>query len=377
MNILFIFTIICSTIHTYSRADNTNYTHITPTYYCSTPDNSSNNNSQFFANQNLLSVDFLSRNQSHWFPASPGLESMSTGQLQAYFAAQKLSEDEILSQQQLYMSNAYIALVKNYVAYPAYIKKYHQKYLKYGALRKCWSWIKGTYTSGMARRFRELHQDLVRKEAAQQLLSKQQEVHRGYHGQLKKIESELIAKSVNMPYAQARREALHATYLNDARVQRKILVAEDIQYFAREYEIEPSMLEQGFMNPYEYQLHTEFIDQLSAVVQLQSISDRCHEYQVFLDAVGYGVSLGIEANHDHDAVAATHWADYAWNMLDIAKAVGEGIALGCYNVAMIPVQVASGAMYCATHLTESLKALTYFFSCDYHVDMIRSCLKGL
>gem|GEM_PF-1287893 len=361
MSILFIFTILCSSMHICGYASNANYTHITPTYSCSTSGNSSNNNSRFFASQNLSSADFLSGNQFHAAPASPGLESMSTEQLQIYFAAQKLSEDEILSQRQLYMSNAYIELVKNYAAYPAYIKKYYQKYLKYGAFRKCWSWIKGSYKSGMAQRFRELHQNLVRAEQAKQRIQEYQAQQAVYHEQLQKIEYELLAKNVQAPYTHARVKALRDTTVHNARIEKRISVTEDVQRYAKEYEIERSMLEQGLMNPYEYQLHTEFIDQLNVAVELRSMPNRCREYQVFLDAVGYGVSLGLEANHNHEAATATHWADCGWKLLDIAQAIGEGVALGCYNTVMLPVNLAilagQAIAYPIAHPVESLNLL--------------------
>ena len=354
MNILVLFAILFSFISIKSYGDNTNYLSITPTYYCSTDDSSRSN---FWISVCCNPSSFSPIQLPCAAQTCPSLQSMSTAELQAYFTAKNWTEDEILSQRQLYISNAYIELVKNYAAYPAYIKKYYQKYLKYGVLRKCWSWMKGTYTSGMAHRFRELHQDLVREETAQQLRSKQQEVQRMYHGELKKIESELIA---NIPYTQARREAINATYKNDLRTLRKISVAEDVQRSAKEYEIEKSALEQGLMNPYEYQLHTEFVEQLHAVTRLQSHS-QWGEYHVFLDAVGYGVSLGIEANHDHDAVTATHWADYAWKALDIAQAVGEGIALGCYNTIMMPIDLAilagQAVTYPIIHPIESFNVL--------------------
>jgi len=354
------------------------YGGIEPVFYCST-----NNESQSVfdndywkdINQSQYQTNLLS--SMHHVPQVPELQTMSTAQLEAYFAAHQLSEKEILEQPQLYMSDAYIALVKKYSSYPAYVRKYYEKYVKYGFAHKCWSWIKGSYKSSMAQRFIDLYREQVRAEHAKKLIQEYQAQKAVYHEQLQKIEHGLLAKNVQVPYTDARVKALQATVVNGQRIERRMSVAEDVQHFAKEYEIEQSMLERGFMNPYEYQLHTEFIDQLNIAVQLQSMPNRCREHQVFLDAVGYGVSLGLEANHNHEAAIATHWADYGWKALDLIKAFGEGVALGCYNLAMIPVQVASGAMYCATHLTETLKTLDYFFSCAYNVDMAKAGMDWL
>src|SRR3984885_2404528 len=364
-NILFTFIVFYFSIsaQSYNNYNATTFC-ITPSYICSFSDNVSNNNSWISINYTPLNGNLLSHSRFASSPPQPTLEYMSKTELNAYFAAQQWTEDKILSQYQLYMSDAYIELVKSYQSYPTYIKKYYEKYLEYGIARKCWKWIIGTYKAGMAQRFKKLYQDQI-----------QQEAQRAYHNQLNNIESTLITKDT--PYYYPRLGALHATYCNDMRVQQKIPVSEDVQHFAKAYEIEQSMLERGFMNPYEYQLHTEFIDQLNIAVQLQAMPNRCREHQLFLDAIGYGVALGLEANHNHETATATHWADYGWKLLDIAQAIGEGVALGCYNLAMIPVQVASGAMYCATHLTESLKALDYFFSCQYHIDIAKAGMDWL
>src|ERR1700733_7680693 len=354
------------------------YGGIEPVFYCST-----NNESQSVfdndywkdINQSQYQTNLLS--SMHHVPQVPELQTMSTAQLEAYFAAHQLSEKEILEQPQLYMSDAYIALVKKYSSYPAYVRKYYEKYVKYGFAHKCWSWIKGSYKSSMAQRFIDLYREQVRAEHAKKLIQEYQAQKAVYHEQLQKIEHGLLAKNVQVPYTDARVKALQATVVNGQRIERRMSVAEDVQHFAKEYEIEQSMLERGFMNPYEYQLHTEFIDQLNIAVQLQAMPNRCREHQLFLDAIGYGVALGLEANHNHETATATHWADYGWKLLDIAQAIGEGVALGCYNLAMIPVQVASGAMYCATHLTESLKALDYFFSCQYHIDIAKAGMDWL
>jgi len=307
----------------------------------------------------------------HYVPQAPDLQTMSTAQLEHYFAAHHLSEREILEQPQLYMSDAYIALVKKYSLYSAYIKKYYEKYVQYGFARKCLSWIKGSYKSGMAQRFIDLHQEQVRAEHAKKLIQEQAQ-QAAYHEQLQKIEHELITKNVQTPYARTRIEALRATAVNDARIQRKVVITEDAQHFAKEYEIEQSMLEHGFMNPYEYQLHTEFIDQLNVAVQLQSMPNKCREHQVLLDTIGYGVSLGLEANHNHEAATATHWADCGWWLLDILRPISEGIALGCYNTIMLPVNLAMLAGQAAAHpiahpveslniLGQGIKTILFFF----------------
>jgi hypothetical protein len=54
---------------------------------------------------------------------------------------------------------------------------------------------------------------------------------------------------------------------------------------------------------------------------------------LFFDAIGEGVALGIAANKKNEPIIATSWADFGWEVLEVAKGIGEGVVLGAYNTA--------------------------------------------
>jgi hypothetical protein len=85
------------------------------------------------------------------------------------------------------------------------------------------------------------------------------------------------------------------------------------------------------MNAYEYQLYTEFVDQLAQLTYLTDTYCIAKTENLFLDAIGEGVALGIEANKKHEPVIATRWANFGWEVLEIAKGIGEGVVLGACN----------------------------------------------
>jgi hypothetical protein len=266
----------------------------------------------------------------------------STQQWMNYFATHHWTEKQILQCPLLYMNNAYLSIAKQLPSYPTCVKKYHEKYRNYTLLQKVVGFFKGTYQHNLAQRFAQLHRECeaTRKLQEQQERQRQQaeekkvqEIKRqAYLHQLNQIKQVIIADD-NVDYHQHRLGALTTIQNgNEQRTTRTFCIDEQTYSFAHDYAISGQMLNVGTMNAYEHQLHTEFVEQLSKGAQLKLLYTNVPDHTVFLDALGYGVALGIAANNKKDAVEATHWADYCWKVLDIAKAIGDGVALGAYNM---------------------------------------------
>jgi hypothetical protein len=81
------------------------------------------------------------------------------------------------------------------------------------------------------------------------------------------------------------------------------------------------------------QIHTEFVEQLAQLTDLCATYPLSRTENLFFDAIGEGVALGIKANKKYEPIIATCWADFGWKVLEVVKGIGEGVVLGTYNTA--------------------------------------------
>src|ERR1700735_4211912 len=285
MNIVYLFTVLCCSlqVQVYGSYDFEASIRTEPSYSYHYRDSLSNN-------------DLYSTSQFHHSSTQqPDLNRLSSAELERYFADHRWTAEQILDTPAYYMSDEYVRMAKKQPAYAAHVKKHYEKYVAYSALQKAFGWIKGTYTTGMAKRFAALYTECLREqdirkrreEEAKRLdqIDAERACYKVQYGQtLDAVERYLLKRSESVPYYHARREALKATQRNDIRVEKKINVDEIIKQFAQMYEIEQSIFDHGIMNAYEYQLHTEFIEQLSTATKLQHFYDNVQDYRVFLDA---------------------------------------------------------------------------------------------
>ena len=156
------------------------------------------------------------------------LQDMSKQQLINYFALYRWTEKEILSPPLLYMSDNYVSLVKQLPEYPAYVKKYSEKYSTYNSMQKVWGYITRTYQPNLAKRFIELYnkcqeekKSLEQKEIecltaehrkAQEAKKRQYET---YQQKLVTLELQLQLQNCEYEYGHARLNALHYTIANN------------------------------------------------------------------------------------------------------------------------------------------------------------------
>lgn len=183
-----------------------------------------------------------------------------------------------------------------------------------------------------------------------------------------------LTQQRHTPCYQKRLKALDKIRNNSKRVKRTTVVNHDVSVFAQKYDISARNLMHTKFNHYQYQLHTEFLQQLTEATELKHLYKHAGDYTVFIDAIGHGIALGVEANHSKQTVAATYWADVVWQTIDIAKAVGEGIGLGVYNTAASGAQIIKGAgnavlhpMETARTIARGIDAILSFFALDFEI----------
>jgi hypothetical protein len=268
---------------------------------------------------------------------TPGVDlwTYSAAQLALYFFYHGYTEEEILSQNTLYMSDEFVKFAKTLPGYEDAIISLHKKLRKRSDIVKWLGSRFGTHCSGLTARIASLYRELQEQKQAEQATrqwrieeqQRQPKVDNAYKQKLETVAQQPTCNNLRV-------QALEITRCNpNNRVSRSTSVDKTVLACADQYGITQQDLTTGYMNAYEYQLHTEFVDQLA---QLSDLFDTYHlskTENLFFDAIGEGVALGIEANKRNEPIIATCLADFGWEVLEIAKGIGEGVVLGACNTA--------------------------------------------
>lgn len=268
----------------------------------------------------------------HHHTAQPqyDLHRMSREQLMWYFTINNYTEGEILSKPLLYMNAAYLTLVKQLPRYPEFVERYYKRYSAYGRLFKIWQTINFRYCKGLAKQFERLHTEC--KEQQDKDACNTTAKH-AYISELKRVENILKDGSHHLRsdnHINARLEAITLSQKKPEGTLRTPHVSNDSINFATRYGITEADITHVTMNHYEYQLHTEFIAHIQNTLTLQTKYVLC-EPNIFIDALGNSIALGIKSNYVHNPEWATRWSDFCYEALEIVTGIGEGILLGSYN----------------------------------------------
>jgi hypothetical protein len=273
--------------------------------------------------------------KSHWHSGTHTIDPLtcSAAQLARYFFYHRYTEEEILSLNTLYMSDEFVKLAKTYPGYEAAIIDLHKKLCKRSDFIKWLGSRFGTHCSGLTARIASLYRELQEQKQAEQAARQWQIEEQQRQTKVDNVYKQKLETIAQQPTCNNLRvQALEVTRCNpNNRVSRSISVNKAVLAYAEQYGIAQQDLTMGFMNEYEYELHTEFVEQLA---QLSNLFDTYHlskSENLFFDAIGEGVALGIEANKRHEPVIATCWANFGWEVLEIAKGIGEGVVLGACN----------------------------------------------
>jgi hypothetical protein len=231
---------------------------------------------------------------------SPDPHTMSATELAVYFKGK--APQSILSDRSLFMSDEFVQFAKSgaisLAEYEARITGLYAMISKYGIGDKCVKWLCGDYCWGLEKRIRYLYREILRK--------KNQREER-----------------------------------NEFRQRCHYVIPSAVIRFAREYDIREDSLLKICSNAHEHQLHVEFLALLEEAVTISDYYSLKANDNVFLDALGHGIALGIKANRQHEIAIARIWADYGWEVLEVIKGMGEGLLLCLQNTTELilhPVQ---------------------------------------
>lgn len=279
------------------------------------------------------------------------LHRMSTEQLAWYFYALQYTEDEVLSHPMLYTRQAYLTIAKQLPRYPEFVEKYYKQYCAYSRLFKIWETMHFRYCKGLAKWFeslyrecekkrkaQEAHEQKVREECAQEQRrayeKKETEVREAYMRELRRVEIILndssACKSISINNHKTRVATIKMTQEQPDRTLHTLQTNQEAIDFVAAYGITEQQIAHVTLNSYEHQLHKEFVSHIHSTLALQrkyTVSDQ----NIFIDALGSGIALGMQSNYLHNPECATRWSDFCYEATEIVKGIGEGIVLGSYN----------------------------------------------
>jgi hypothetical protein len=315
-------------------------------------DRQDNNSTYTVYVPNPITFSTQHRSFHHHTPAPRyNLNRMNTEQLIWYFSALQYTEEQVLSYPLLYTRATYLALVKQLSRYPEFVKKYYQQYKNYSWLRELWEVANFRYCWGLKEQFATLHQECEKQRLAKEArdrknreehATKEQEaqaknkaeVREAYTRELVRVENILTdgysCKKMPINNHKARLETIKIAQQRPERKLCQLRTEQDTLDFAAYYGITELQITQVTMNSYECQLHTEFFSHIHSAVGLQKkyVLDG---QNIFIDALGQGIALGMKSNHLHNPEWATQWSDFCYEATEIIRGIGEGIVLGSYN----------------------------------------------
>lgn len=295
-------------------------------------------------------------------PPSYNLSHMNTEQLVRYFYANNYTEGEVLSNPMLYMNQAYLAIAKQLPRYSEFVEKYHKKYRTYKGFFKFWETIHFRYRKGLKKQFAHLYQECEKERVAKEArerkdreeraaqeraaqVIKEAQAHGSYIRELERVENIIndgtACKRLSIKNHKVRLEKIKVSQQRPERKLRQLQTGQEALNFIAAYGITEQQVTRIMLNSYEYQLHKEFVSHIHSTLALQR-KHNITDPNLFIDALGSSIAIGIKSNHLHNPEWATRWSDFCYEAIEIIRGIGEGIVLGSYNtvdmVVMHPVR---------------------------------------
>jgi hypothetical protein len=210
-------------------------------------------------------------------------------QLEQYFRDNHYSEQQILEQELLYLSDEFVKVAKTCSGYNQAIEDLHKKFEKFGAGKKILHLFTGGYASGLKLQIKRLYQEIQCKKK----------------------------------YQEQQKEKLFAEYKDLEIVYRHYcpLLAHAVEKRIEAQCYSPSKLQQV--------VELESIEIINEVKLLPLCSILYPHQEALVDCATAVGDYSKEGFLDK----AMCVADFCWSLLDYGQAIAEGVALGVYSAA--------------------------------------------
>jgi len=231
-----------------------------------------------------------------------------------YFETQEYSEQKILQERNLYMSDEFVKYAQTYQSYSNEIQKLYNELKSLNAFQKAYRIAKGTYYSGLQKRIRFLYNKLNQHKDLQQI---------------NKSTDSLISKTTYQKYtpylAQANEKRFQIINDNNVSKTHRIYnLSNSVDQLLKKYGHETSFFTQCVGSELQHTLHQESLDILHHINCLP-FNSLLHDHQETL--VNLTASIA-DYNHAGLIDKSMNIADLCWTLLDYSQAIAEGVIFG-------------------------------------------------
>lgn len=296
-------------------------------------------NEQSFFQQPSSSCQAYKHRNNIYF--GENLHNYTITQLQHYFRTHNYSEQQILDQGLLYLSDEFVKLAKTYAAYEQTIEKLYNKFKKFGFIKKILYRFTGSYSSGLKRRIRQLHEEIrLKKECEKKQAIETMQQYSIYSHYLLSDVSDREYQELKPVYDQFSPLLAQAI---EKRIDAQTKIKKgSVQVSTKTYRCSDYMLQllsdnkiglDEFTNFYgnqlQHALHYESIGILEYVASLPMYSVLYVHQNAIVNCTTALSAYNKEGLVDKASVVA----DFCWTLLDYGQAIAEGAASGLYTTA--------------------------------------------
>jgi hypothetical protein len=250
--------------------------------------------------------------------AEPHLHAYSAEQLAQFFACRGYTQLQILSKRTLYMSPAFVALVRQYEGYEEAVTSLHNELQQTSGFYKWLGRLNGYHKKGLTKQIATLYRQLEQDKQVRASTNEANDWH------------ELC--NIYQEYGCGESAHLHRRCDAHDDMQARGAISSNQAYPLPQNVIQtlhshghdPAVYARAHGNQFQQVLHQECIELLTRTVDLPVGSVAYNHQEALIDC--------IDAAREYNQAGMTHKAssiaDFCWALLDYSSAVAEGMACG-------------------------------------------------
>jgi hypothetical protein len=254
-----------------------------------------------------------------------------------YFTSHGYTENQILNQRCLYMSDEFVKFAQTFSGYKNTIQQLHAELKHFNWLQKWYYTFTGTYCRGLQERIHSLYSQL--NNLKNEVPTRTEPIIRDHS--LEKFSTQIPEyKELQTTYQTHAPSLAHAiekrldTYnyitSTDYALQyasKPYNLNNNVKQLLYKYNHDTTRFTQCNGNPLQHIIHQESLDILNRIDNLSPNSVLYDHQEALID---FTVAM-VDYNHAGLTDKATNIADFCWTVLDYGQAVAEGAAIGVYS----------------------------------------------
>lgn len=279
----------------------------------------------------------------------------SSEQLESYFKDLHYSENDILDQYELYISDEFIKIAKTYPSYEQRIKFLYQKMHSMNGVSRFLKIIFGFHSPDFEKRIDFLYMNIKDQELERSKLN--------YNFEILESRWKKVLKSNTDPIIAERINKRLDAFVKSSSTP--IILHKGACLFAQQNNIGllesvPSFSSSSITR----EIFQEYVNILETASQFSR-----DQNALLLETISQATNIGLEANVLENVDCASRMADFCWSLIDYALAIGEGIYMGTANTIHTlthPLQTAQHTLMTVGMITSHLgKCLEVAGECVY------------